>query len=76
MPVSVWNRRILVHEFQYRLIAGNFLYLFSVVLAFLIVLFGPVAAVLSDAFRAREDIQRAAVVISGGNVDLDTLPWG
>lgn len=34
-----------------------------------------VAAVLSDTFRATEDIDRVGVVLSGGNVDLDHLPW-
>jgi threonine dehydratase len=34
-----------------------------------------VAAVLSDTFRATEGIDRVAVVLSGGNVDLDRLPW-
>jgi methyl-accepting chemotaxis protein len=48
MFVSPWKRRILVNNFQYRLIFGNFLYLVSVVLAFVVVLFAPVVAVLSD----------------------------
>jgi threonine dehydratase/serine racemase len=34
-----------------------------------------VAAVLSDTFRATEGIDRVGVVLSGGNVDLDRLPW-
>jgi len=34
-----------------------------------------VAAVLSDTFRATKGIDRAGVVLSGGNVDLDCLPW-
>jgi threonine dehydratase/serine racemase len=34
-----------------------------------------VAAVLSDEFRALEGIQRVGVVLSGGNVNLDALPW-
>ena len=34
-----------------------------------------VATVLSDAFRAIEGIDRVGVVLSGGNVDLDCLPW-
>jgi threonine dehydratase len=34
-----------------------------------------VAAVLSDTFRAIEGIDRVGVVLSGGNVDLDHLPW-
>jgi len=49
MFVSPWKRRILVNRFQYRLIAGNFLYLISVVIAFFVVLFGPLVAVLADA---------------------------
>jgi threonine dehydratase/serine racemase len=35
----------------------------------------PVAAVLSDEFKAISAIRRLAVVLSGGNVDLDNLPW-
>lgn len=35
----------------------------------------PLAVVLSDAFRARSDLARVGVVLSGGNVDLDRLPW-
>lgn len=35
----------------------------------------PVAAVLSDQFRHRTDLQRVAIVLSGGNVSLDQLPW-
>ena len=34
-----------------------------------------VAAVLSDEFRSQEGIARVGVVFSGGNVDLDRLPW-
>jgi threonine dehydratase/serine racemase len=34
-----------------------------------------VAAVLSDDFRARPGLLRVGVVLSGGNVDLDRLPW-
>ena len=34
-----------------------------------------VAAVLTDTFKTLEGIHRAAVVLSGGNVDLDQLPW-
>lgn len=48
MFVSPWKRRILVNNFQYRLILGNFLYLASVVLAFVVVLFAPVVATLLD----------------------------
>lgn len=35
----------------------------------------PVAAVLTQRFRALRGIERVAVVLSGGNVDLDALPW-
>ena len=35
----------------------------------------PFAAVLSPAFRALEGIERLGVILSGGNVDLDRLPW-
>jgi threonine dehydratase len=35
----------------------------------------PVAAVLSDEFRALKGMKRVGVVLSGGNVDLDRLPW-
>lgn len=34
-----------------------------------------VAAVLSDAFRALEGLERVGVILSGGNVNLDALPW-
>lgn len=34
-----------------------------------------VAAVLTPAFKARTDIHRVGVILSGGNVDLDCLPW-
>src|SRR5262249_42299384 len=34
-----------------------------------------VAAVLSEEFRALDHIQRIGVVLSGGNVNLDRLPW-
>lgn len=33
------------------------------------------AAVLSDDFKALTGIQRVAVVLSGGNVNLERLPW-
>lgn len=48
MFVSPWKRRILVNNFQYRLIFGNLLYLVAVVLAFMVVLFAPVVATLAD----------------------------
>ena len=35
----------------------------------------PVAAVLSDEFRSIKGINRVGIVLSGGNVDLDALPW-
>ena len=35
----------------------------------------PLAAVLSPEFEALEGIDTVAVVLSGGNVDLDRLPW-
>jgi threonine dehydratase len=34
-----------------------------------------VAAVLSDRFRALTGLDRVAVVLSGGNLDLERLPW-
>ena len=34
-----------------------------------------VAAVLSDPFRALEGLHRVGVILSGGNVNLDDLPW-
>jgi threonine dehydratase/serine racemase len=34
-----------------------------------------VAAVLSDRFRALTGLDRVGVVLSGGNVNLDQLPW-
>ncbi|HYV34102.1 MAG TPA: pyridoxal-phosphate dependent enzyme [Gemmataceae bacterium] len=34
-----------------------------------------VAAVLTDAFRARPGLKRVGIILSGGNVDLDRLPW-
>ena len=33
------------------------------------------AAVLSEEFREHVDVERVGVVLSGGNVDLDRLPW-
>jgi threonine dehydratase/serine racemase len=33
------------------------------------------AAVMSEEFRALPDIQRVGVILSGGNVNLDRLPW-
>ena len=34
-----------------------------------------VAVVLSDEFKALEGLERVAVVLSGGNVNLNNLPW-
>ena len=34
-----------------------------------------VAAVLTDSFRSRTGLKRVGIVLSGGNVDLDRLPW-
>lgn len=34
-----------------------------------------VAAILSDEFRPLERLSRVGVILSGGNVDLDHLPW-
>jgi threonine dehydratase len=36
----------------------------------------PLAAVLGDEFRNLPGLQRVAVVLSGGNVNLERLPWG
>ncbi len=35
----------------------------------------PLAAVLSDEFKALDGIRKVGVVFSGGNVNLDKLPW-
>jgi len=35
----------------------------------------PVAAIMTDEFRALDGIDRLGVIISGGNLDLDHLPW-
>jgi hypothetical protein len=42
----MWKRQIIVSRFQYRLMAGTFLYLVSIVLVFFLVVFGPVVATL------------------------------
>jgi threonine dehydratase/serine racemase len=34
-----------------------------------------VAVALSDEFRTMEGLERVGIVLSGGNVDLDNLPW-
>ena len=35
----------------------------------------PLAAVLSDEFRGLAGLGRVGVVLSGGNANLDRLPW-
>jgi threonine dehydratase/serine racemase len=35
-----------------------------------------IAAVLSKEFRSLSGTERVGVILSGGNVDLDALPWG
>ena len=35
----------------------------------------PLAAVLSGEFRRVDGLRRVGVVLSGGNVNLDSLPW-
>lgn len=35
----------------------------------------PLAAILSDKFRADESCETIGVILTGGNVDLDQLPW-
>jgi threonine dehydratase/serine racemase len=35
----------------------------------------PLAAVLTDQFKALPGLERIGVILSGGNVDLDRLPW-
>ena len=35
----------------------------------------PVAVALSDTFRRLPGLRRVGVILSGGNVDLDALPW-
>jgi len=35
----------------------------------------PVAAVLSGEFKALEGMKRVGIILSGGNVNLDKLPW-
>ena len=34
-----------------------------------------VAVVLSEEFKALDGLARVGVVLSGGNVDLDRVPW-
>jgi len=34
-----------------------------------------VAAVLSKTFSEKEDLTKVAVILCGGNVNLDNLPW-
>lgn len=35
----------------------------------------PIAALLRDDFRRLDGLERVGVILSGGNVDLDALPW-
>ena len=35
----------------------------------------PVAAALAPSFRARSGMEKVGIILSGGNVDLDHLPW-
>jgi threonine dehydratase/serine racemase len=35
----------------------------------------PVAAALAPPFRARSGMEKVGIILSGGNVDLDHLPW-
>ena len=35
----------------------------------------PLAVALSDGFRALDGLQRVGLILTGGNVDLDRLPW-
>jgi threonine dehydratase len=35
----------------------------------------PLAAVLSDEFKQLAGLERIGIILSGGNVDLDRLPW-
>jgi len=35
----------------------------------------PVAAVFSERFRALDGLERVGVLLTGGNLDLDRLPW-
>lgn len=56
MFVSTLRRRVLVGGLQYRLVAGNLLYLFSVVFAIVAALFGPVVLTLGD--RSATVVQR------------------
>jgi hypothetical protein len=50
----------LINQFQYRLVVGNFLYLVSVVLAFFVVLFAPVVAILADSTVSLAERETAA----------------
>ena len=33
------------------------------------------AAALSDSFQSLKDLEQVAIVLTGGNVNLDQLPW-
>ena len=35
----------------------------------------PLAAVLSDEFKSLDGMPRVGIILSGGNVNLDALPW-
>jgi threonine dehydratase len=35
----------------------------------------PLAAALGASFRSEPGLRRVAIVLSGGNADLDRLPW-
>lgn len=35
----------------------------------------PIAAVLSEEMQLLPDIKKLGIVLSGGNVSLDRLPW-
>ena len=56
MFVSALKRRVLVGDLQYRLVAGNLLYLGFVVFAIAAALFGPLVVLLGD--RSATVVQR------------------
>lgn len=66
MFVSPLKRRVIVNDFQYRLLAGNLLYLLSLVLVFFVALFGPVMIALTDdalSFSQKNDAARQLLVL-------------
>lgn len=66
MFVSPLKRRVIVDNFQYRLLAGNLLYLLSLVLVFFVALFGPVMIALTDnalSFSQKNDAARQLLVL-------------